>query len=844
MDALLSALAAPAFTLRADGRTFTPGTMAATGDGSWAEGDVRIRLEFATAADGSHALTLEADGVAWVDEVCLLDLDLGADGPVVHNHRWYDHLGFQQSTVLLLRTEGGGAFACYTNPFARLATRDEGSHVRLSYRPAMAVRGQFRSDPLVFGSFSHEGVEVRRELLVGRDISDGREPMYGAAFGPAPTSLDRGEVRAVRSAVAARMPWRAGRTQVLHWDWAENLYRFDLAHEADRAVPVFERMARLASAMGVERQLLSLNIGGGVHLGLDHEDGMCQPLMWLGCGVEVGRGEDDDAEEPAALARVLDVVRDAGLDPVSYSNPQVVWGKERAWLSQQLEGASAGWGCMAIPEMRDAALAAYRRVGRRHRLGGFSLDFVYWMPCQADDHGHEPGEGSLYAQWDGYRRIVAELCDDPGNLVEGLIGSQHLLPWGIGPMTHPHPVLGDNQPQWLPAWPDLSLDRVAANFARRMAWTMRNMAMLPSWKVPGLVGRQASRRVYDPVERGWDWDGARFGLLSAIASAPSSIVIGFLPCWDASEWAAVGAREVGFFRRWIDFAKDNAEVLTRLEDLYEEPRPGAVDGTIALDDTGRGFAFLCNPDFRPLVAPPVAVPGMVDGTMLRELHPEEGRWWNPGAVTCEALEVMVFDVVPPADQPDGPRPVRRPTEPDGGVSPTLGPWIDGGGRPVGDHELGSLTGAVHLRTGWAPGRALPARLAQLTPPVAPRGDKVHQPWSDPSRLRLFVDIIDPQAATVRMRVDGREVPVQAAYVGGYEHVKDTSFAVMENNLMGWYVDLADRLAAMASPTGPWAGTDLDQPWSIELDLELRGHARFRGVHIASRPGRSTEMLRR
>jgi hypothetical protein len=511
---------------------------------------------------------------------------------------------------------------------------------------------------------------------------------------------------------------------------------------------------------------------------------------------------------------------------------------------------------MGVRELQDAVIDAYRTFAKEHDLAGFSMDFVYWLPCMATDHGHGAGADSLYAQFDGFRRIVGEVAQLGSRWLEGLIGSQHILPWGLGPMTHPHPVLGDNQPQWLPAWPDLSLHRTAANFQRRTAWIMRNMAFLPSWKVPGLVSHQASRRFYPPSERGWDWDGARFNLLSAIASGPSSIVLGFLPAWDADEWQGMRERDGEFFRRWIEFAKDNAQVLARLEDLFDEPAPGAIDGTMALSGDGaRGFVFLCNPDYETRT---VAVP-LPEGSVLRELHPRHGRLWRPARVSADPKEVTVLEVVPAgevalpaifglagslteASGVPGTSAAVEVVGEDGsvrdavvvfdgdGVQPTLGPWaLSGTAMDDIGVDLTSLRGAFSVRTRWAPGTALPGLLAQLAPPVRPVGHELLQPWSDPSRLRLHVEIIDPQAATVRARVDGREVPVRACYVGAYEHVKDTDFAVMENNLMGWYLDLHDRL--LVTP-------DLDQPWTIELDITLEGDARFLGLHIAQRLHRS------
>jgi hypothetical protein len=628
-------------------------------------------------------------------------------------------------------------------------------------------------------------------------------------------------------------------------------------------------MAEVCAEIGIEVVLLSPsieNLDWGV-------DGPWQRIMFVGMGLEVGRGEWEPGHEPPASVELLDQVRRRGMAPVAYSNPQNVWQRHREWTVVRPEDVGDyRWACLAVPAAQDAVIDTMRAFREAYDLGGFSLDFVFWGTCHSPDHGHAVDEGSMYAQWDGYRRILAVLSEG-GQWVETLIGSQLLLPWGALDMTHPHPVLGDNQPQWVPAWPDLSVDRANGNFQRRTAFWMRNFAFTPSYKIPGQVGHQANRVVQVEVERGWDWEGARFNLLSAVATGPSSLSVCFLPAWDEAEWSGMRARDGAFFARWIAFVKEHAEVLSRLEDLFDEPQPGAVDGTIALDDDGLGFAFLANPDHTPLAA---VVP-LAEGRALRELHPEEGRLWD-GEVVVDPHEVAVLEVI---DSPglalpavfgvagsvdgdgrlvtatgtpgstvaatvrraDGSSSPVQLTFADDGVQPTLGPWFSPPLRSSPPHvadysevdaawsaPLEELEGTATIVTEWAPGAALPGLLAELAPPIAPVGDEHLHPWSDPSRLRLFVDLLDPQAVTVRVRVDGDDVEVRQAWIGTFEHVKDPDRARIENNLLGHYVDLTDRLAAT---------DDLDRAWTIELTVDGLWRGQLRGVHVAHLPRRRT-----
>jgi hypothetical protein len=777
------------FTLRADGREVE---------------NVRVREE--DAADGSTSVWVEADGVGRVEEVAV---ELDAVGEV-REHAWFDERGIQSSTAVFVRSGGRSRFACVANPFGR--SRVDGSRVRIWYRPVLDVHGTFVSDPFVFGEARLEGRDVRRDALPGRDTVKGKPSSYVKTLGGAPVALDAGEARAMREAVAARIPWEPPRMQVSHWDWGENLYRRSTADADVRAI--YDRVAETCARIGVRTLLFCPgNFEGAYATPADEAadgSGPYQHAMWLAMGDDVGHGTWERGNEPEGIAEILESARSRGLDPVAYVNPQYLWLRNPEWevVHEPGEEIVAGYRitCLAHARAREYLVGKLREFVQHYRLGGITLDFVFWRPCHAEGHGHEPGEDSIYAQWDGYRKVVAALRGFGLEWVEGLMATQETMPWGSAGLTHPHPFMGDNQPQWTSAWPDLSLHRASGNYQRRVGYWFRNFAFLPAYKVPGQVSHQANRLHYADVERGWDWAGARFNLLSAIASAPSTLSVCFLPAWDEREWAAMLERDSAFFARWIGWARDNAATLARLDDLFDEPEVGRVDGTIALDGD-RGFVFLANPNFESHA---VAVPRVPTGRALRELHPQDDRIWSPEHVEVEPHEIGVYVLV--AARPSNGRVEVHPR--------TLGPWEGG--------PLAELEGDVRVSTRWAPGSELPALLAQLAPPLPPEGRELLQPWSDPGRLRLVLEIVDPQAVTVRAWVDGGEVEVKQAYVGTFEDVKDPDRLGLENNLLAHYLDLHDELLA---------ALDLDEPWTIELEVKGLERGRWRGVHVAELPRR-------
>lgn len=861
-------ISGPTFTLLADGQRFTPATMVATGATTWERAGVEIRLEATTGTDGSQDLVLHAKGVRHVEEVCLLDGEVTPAPSEVRDHVWFQQPGMQHSTTLFLSGGSTGVFACYANPFGEVSV--EKDRVRLCYRPAMDVDGAFHSDPLVVGRFEREGREARLELLRGRDLVGDVLPGYAELLAPGmPAVLDTGEVRAVRRAVAARVPWEPARARTAHWDWGENLYRLDAA--VPETVAHYRRLAQLCAELGVEVLLLAPGQGdddrseGGAPL---TAEGPWQHVMWLGMGEDVGHGRWEPGQLAAGLSDIVNDAQDRELEVAAYANPQFLWLRREDWAIVPESPGQFGdyhFTCLAVAAAREWLIETAADFARSYDLRGFSFDFVFWVDCHALDHGHEPGPASRYAQWDGFRHLIRALrAELPDAWLESLIGTQPLLPWGIADLTHPHPHFADNQPQWLPAWPDLSLDRANAHYQRRTAYWFRNFSFLPSYKIPGQVGHQANRIHLTTPERGWDWDGARFNLLSAIATGPSSLSLCFLPCWDVEEWEGMRARDGAFFRQWIDFAREHEQLLAGLEDLFDEPRPGAVDGTSARRADGTGLVFLANPDH---VAHQVDVPAD-PGLVLRELHPEPGRLWE-GRVDVEPRELAVLELVSVDDialpalfgvagtvtrtdaagdvvvaaargvpgtsvaatavLADGERQDLELAFASDGVTPTLGPWHDESGQEV---PLGRVSGAVRLTTTWAPGAALPELLAQLAPPVRPRGDELRNPWSDPSRLRLFPALLDPQHASVRLWVDDEEVEMRPAYVGTWPDVRDDGEGFRQiNNLLGHYADLTARLDREV---------DLARPWQVTLELDLAWPGQLLGVHVGHLPRRVTD----
>ena len=235
-----------------------------------------------------------------------VDHDVDPAPNEIFDHAWYDDWGVQQSTAVFVRAGERSVFACVANPFGRTVV--DGAHLRMSYRPGLTVDGTFVSDRFVLGSYVPEGREIRREVVEGRDTVRGVPSSYVKLLGRGvPVVLDAAEVRAVRDAVSARVPWEPARMQVSHWDWGENLYRQNPADPGTQAT--YERLAQLCETIGVETLLLCPGSRWSEYEDLNAEAGETGPWqngMWLATGIEVGSGAWSPADElPPGVTEIV-----------------------------------------------------------------------------------------------------------------------------------------------------------------------------------------------------------------------------------------------------------------------------------------------------------------------------------------------------------------------------------------------------------------------------------------------------------------------------------------------------------------------------------------------------------
>lgn len=369
--------------------------------------------------------------------------------------------------------------------------------------------------------------------------------------------------------------------------------------------------------------------------------------------------------------------------------------------------------------------------------------------------------------------------------------------------------------------------------------------------------------------RDWDFLGWKYNLLSSIATAPFNHVINYIPARDSDEFKAFSDEDKAFFRRWLDFTDENMEVLRNVRPIIGQPMVGRCDGTAAILDD-HGYVFLFNPNYRAMDAEFKldASIGLTRGEnfILRELYPQEGMaiskpgsgvWGVGDSVKIRMLgtSVRVLKIDPVTSPPKramlfgapGEATAKAETVTLTGVSGPVGERrdltirlananavrklvINGVATPFKQNDDVLTCAVTFSGTPFAQAQqigtydadfngsvvegefTIPKRIfKQLVArkkswPVNYTEDDLVAPWTDPSRLLLYVQIAEPYLSQevpamrdgkeimiterrpirkdrVTIEIDGQAVEVKEGYNGVYPYVERTA--------MGMYADVSD-----------------------------------------------------
>jgi hypothetical protein len=780
-----------------------------------------------------------------------------------------------------VRLGAHGLLALVQNPF--LAFVRNGQSFSITYTPDLNWRsadGPFVSDRGLLAPYTLTNRRVPARMIEEWKLGSHDE---GGA--------DEAEIDAFTDTVRAFLSYRPTRPLNIFVGWCVNDYQIDVGTPEGRTG--YKRLIDRAAEVGAEYVLYAPSNSMVSRREESIDDWSWEHVLWLGLGQKIRKGEWDPIRDPVpeSVQQMLDHARAKHVKLLAYVYPVLPFAGNPAWLVRVRDKPGRMRASLGVRGWQDhlieTLVAFYQRTG----IGGYAFDHTF-----LDYEGT-----SRYAQWSGWRRVMEELRRRiPDIAIDGRQAYHLYGPWSWLAGSYPHPTFNDEQPESFTPFPDLHFDRVSANRERYTAYRYRNYEFAPSEIVPGFITHQTPRlddtndmphtRNTDRGvvltqfrERDWDYLGWRYSLLSSIAVASWNNVLNMIPARDLDEHRHFADADKRWFRGWIDWTREHAEVLRHTRTILGHPAIGRIDGTSAIVGD-RGYLFLFNPNARRLTTQ-LTLDGAIGLTrpghfLLRELHPLSGRLigkpdlgvWTAGdhvSIEMDGQSALVLELLRATDMTepivfgvpgiasvsnDG---VLRLTNVRGEMGATTdilvllpGPRrvsaLRINDQPVNMSQADRMIRAS-VRFDGAPFRraqqidewnpafsgghvsatlTIPARVFdQLAVrarawPIPWRPEDLRNTWLAPERLLLYVQIAEPDDSwNVRLTIDDHPVDLQKAY---------TALHPEKRTFVGFYADVS-HLAS-------------DRPYRLELDLPPLKAGQFQGVFLENIETEYTEKV--
>ncbi len=553
-----------------------------------------------------------------------------------------------------------GLFFMLQNPY--MVWMREGKGLSASYAPDMDWNpddGPFASDRLCIGM-----VELSGTVFPAKAVPEWKLVRdYTTLLDRVPT-IDINEIAALGDCVRSFLLYYPSRVRV-HIPWCENDYQVDVG--TPEGVEEYKRIMDRAADLGCNYLLYTPANSLLSRLEDNADDWGWENVLWFGLGQKIRRGEWDPERDdvPPGVQAMLDYAASKNLKLMAYAYPSLPFMQNPEWTRWAGKNAGGRPGAdTGLRSFQDWWLNKCLSFIKKTGAAGFSFDH-WWIALDK--------ASSKYAQWYGCRRILESLRRQaPDIVIDGRQQYQNFGPWTWLAGSYPHPTLTDEQPESFTAFPDLHTDRVSADRQRFAAWTYRVERFAPPEIIPGFITHQSERSDDKDVmrrdrfrARDWDYLGWKYSLLSSIGTAPFNNVVNFIPARDAAEFKALSDEDTAWFKKWLDWAEQNARYLHALRPIIGPPMIGRADGTAAVIED-RGFLFVFNPNAGRTEArfKLDASIGLTKGDrfVLRELYPEEGKligsaegFWPMGAdvvLPMSGAEARVLEVFPAPARPE------------------------------------------------------------------------------------------------------------------------------------------------------------------------------------------------
>jgi hypothetical protein len=292
---------------------------------------------------------------------------------------------------------------------------------------------------------------------------------------------------------------------------------------------------------------------------------------------------------------------------------------KQEWFRRKPDGSSEGNLCTGSPEFMEHATRQAIDFARRFDIDGWLIDGGGVTPCWAENHGHPPGDESLYSQVQGVTNFYRDVLSvRPGMIGMCNLGFDPLLPQAV---DHLHSIyLTDPDNRHIT--PSLSDLQMLADSRRSQSAKMieRGVPLESNQNVEYYLIRGsvlADEKVFE------------YSLLQGLSYTPN-LGVAEIDGLFAHIPARSQARAEAFWKRWHRFAQDNFQLLKTHRVVADVPRFGGQE-LYEKCDGKQSLLFAINPS-------PFPVPHTLklrDAISLgggpyevEELYPDER--WHPG----------------------------------------------------------------------------------------------------------------------------------------------------------------------------------------------------------------------
>ena len=572
----------------------------------------------------------------------------------------------RQRETVFLRYPGQGAFLTLQNPFGQW--KRQGERFSLAYPPDILWQPRtnaFVSDCLCLGIYAPSGITFPARMVPEWKLVAPGIPDQGPR-------IDNAEVDAAVDCSRAFLSYHPAVPERIMVGWCVNDYQIDISRPEGRAE--YKRIIDQVNAIGGQRILFGPANSVDAPLDQNRDAWGWENLLWFTMGQKVRKGEWDPAKDklPESVQALVNYARARDIRFLAYVYPSLPFMQQKEWTSWVPNGNPGGYlgADTGQRSFQDWLIGKLVDFQKHTGAGGFSFDH-WWI-------AYDETPSSKYAQWAGCRRILQELRRQiPDVVMDGRQQYQGFGVWTWLAGSYPHPLLGDEQPESFPAFPDLHWSRASADRQRRTSWYYRQDCFAPVEVLPGYMTHQTARNDDKGVCRrdrfrpaDWDLLGWKYSVISAIASAPYHLIVNCLPARDEREFKAFSSADQKWFRDWFDWTEGNIQVLRNGKPIIGAPQVGRVDGWAAFKGE-KGFVFLFNPNYRSLPAEFTLdqTIGLNEGKrfVLRQLYPDAqaGRlvappgkfYWNRGdqvRIHMAGAEAVALEIAPAPDSLEQP----------------------------------------------------------------------------------------------------------------------------------------------------------------------------------------------